>query len=68
LLRPGCGTFSIVIASVLSSNFVVQYSTNLAGSKWVNLLSLTNLTANPYLFLDPAGEGEPVRFYRAFMK
>ena len=36
---------------MLSSNFVVQYSTNLAGTNWVNLLSLTNLPASPYLIL-----------------
>ena len=53
---------------MLSSNFVVQYSTNLAGTNWMNLLSLTNLPASPYLFLDPAGDGEPARFYRAFMR
>jgi uncharacterized repeat protein (TIGR03803 family) len=53
---------------MLSSNFVVQYSTNLAGTHWVNLLSLTNLPTSPYLFLDPAGDAEPARFYRAFMR
>ena len=35
---------------------------------WMGLLSLSNLPANPYLFLDPAGDGEPARFYRAFMR
>ena len=53
---------------MLSSNFVVQYSTNLAGTNRIILLSLTNLSASPYLFLDPAGDGEPARFYRAFMQ
>ena len=53
---------------MLSNNFVVQYSTNLAGSNWINLLSLTNLSASPYLFLDPAGVEQPARFYRAFMQ
>ena len=53
---------------MLSSNFVVQYSTNLAGTNWINLLSLTNLPSSPYLFLDPAGVGQPARFYRAFMQ
>jgi uncharacterized repeat protein (TIGR03803 family) len=53
---------------MLSSNFVVQYSTDLAGTNWMNLLSLTNLSASPYPFLDPAGCGEPARFYRAFMQ
>jgi hypothetical protein len=45
----------------LSSNLVVQYSTNLAGSNWMNLLSLSNLPASPYLFLDQAGDGEPAK-------
>jgi len=53
---------------MLSSNFIVQYPTNLAGSNWINLLSLSNLPASPYLFLDPAGDGESARFYRAFMQ
>ena len=53
---------------MLGSNFVVQYNSNLAGTNWVKLLSLTNLPFSPYLFLDPAGDGEPARFYRAFMK
>jgi hypothetical protein len=53
---------------MLSNNFVVQYSTNLAGSNWINLLSLTNLSSCPYLFLDPAGVGQSARFYRAFMQ
>jgi hypothetical protein len=56
------------LEGMLSSNFVVQYSTNLAGGNWMNLLSLSNLPASPYLFLDPAGDGEPARFYRAFMR
>jgi hypothetical protein len=51
-----------------SNNFVVQYSPNLAGNNWMNLLSLSNLPVSPYLFLDPAGDAEPARFYRAFMQ
>ena len=62
--RRGCQN----VAARLSSNFVVQYSTNLAGSNWMNLLSLTNLLASLYLFLDPAGDAGPARFYRAFMQ
>ena len=38
------------------------------GHQLDNLLSLTNLPFSPYLFLDPAGDGEPARFYRAFMQ
>jgi hypothetical protein len=53
---------------MLSNNFVVEYSTNLADTNWINLLSLTNLSASPYLFLDPDGVGQPMRFYRAFMQ
>ena len=53
---------------MLSSNFVVQYSTNLTSTNWLNLISLSNLTTSPYQFLDPAGSTQPVRFYRALMK
>jgi uncharacterized repeat protein (TIGR03803 family) len=56
------------LSGMVSNNFVVQYSTNLVGTNWRNLLSLTNLPYSPYLFLDPAGDGEPARFYRAFMQ
>ena len=53
---------------MLGYNFVVQYSTNLAATNWINLLSLTNLQSSPYLFLDPAWDLQPARFYRAVMK
>jgi hypothetical protein len=53
---------------MLSSNFVVQYATRLAGTNWMNLLSLTNLVSRPYLFLDPAGDGRSAWFYRAFVQ
>ena len=53
---------------MLSSNFVVQYSTNLAGTNWETLLSLSDLPASPYLFLDSGGVGQPARFYRALMQ
>ena len=56
------------LEGMLSSNFVVQYSTNLAGTNWMNLLSLTNLPSSPYQFLDSGGVGQPSRFYRAFMQ
>jgi uncharacterized repeat protein (TIGR03803 family) len=67
-LQLWAGYPQLNLNGMLSSNFVVQYSTNLASSNWMNLLSLTNLPASPYLFLDPAGDGEPARFYRAFMQ
>ncbi|MGD0259912.1 MAG: hypothetical protein ABSD29_08800 [Verrucomicrobiota bacterium] len=53
---------------MLSTNFVVQYSANLAGTNWINLLSLSNLPASPYLFLDSGAVGQPARLYRAFMQ
>jgi hypothetical protein len=55
------------LSGMLSSNFVVQYSTNLAGSNWIDPLSLSNLPFSPYLSLDPDGNDEPARFYGAFM-
>jgi uncharacterized repeat protein (TIGR03803 family) len=56
------------LTGILSNNYVVQYSTNLADTNWINLLSLTNLSVNPYQFLDVPGAGQPSRFYRAFMQ
>ena len=53
---------------MLGNDFVVQYNTNLADANWINLLSLSNLSSSPYLFLDPAGTVPPARFYRAFMQ
>ncbi len=49
---------------MLSNNFVVQYSTNLASTNWINLLTVPNLQTSSYLFLDPAGIVPPARFYR----
>ena len=53
---------------MLSNNYVVQYSTNLATTNWTTLLSLSNLPFTPYQFLDPSGQGQPVRFYRTIMQ
>ena len=47
------------------NSFLVQYSSNLSGTNWINLFSITNLPFSPYPFLDPSGVGEPARFYRA---
>jgi uncharacterized repeat protein (TIGR03803 family) len=66
-LRLGAGYPLLNLNGMLSSNFVVQYSTNLVGTNWIHLLSLTNLPSSPYPFLDPAGVVKPGRFYRAFM-
>jgi len=53
---------------MLRSNFVVQYNATFPGTNWSNLLSLTNLSASPYQFLDSSGVGQPARFYRALME
>jgi hypothetical protein len=67
-LRYGAGYPLLSLGGMLGSNFVVQHSTNLAGTNWTLVLSLTNLQASPYLFLDPAGGAQPAWFYRAFMR
>lgn len=67
-LQLSAGYPLLNLYGILSSNFVVQYNTNLADTNWTILLSLTNLSASPYQFLDPAGDSQPARFYRAFMQ
>ncbi len=58
---------ALSLYGTLGNSFVVQFNTNLAGTNWLNLLSLTNLSTNPYQFLDPSGAGQPARFYRALV-
>jgi uncharacterized repeat protein (TIGR03803 family) len=65
-LSTGCPQLNL--AGTLGNNYVVQYATNLANPNWVNLLSLTNLQASPFSFLDPAGVVPPARYYRAVMQ
>jgi len=67
-LQFSAGYPLLKLYGVLSSNFVVEYNTNLPDTNWMTLISLTNLSASPYQFLDPAGGGQPMRFYRAFMQ
>jgi uncharacterized repeat protein (TIGR03803 family) len=64
-LQFSAGCPLLNLNGMLSNNFVVQYSTNLSNTNWINLLSLTNLSSSPYEFPDPAGSGQPARFYRA---
>jgi len=66
-LQLTAGFPQLNLYGVVSSNFVVQYSTNSLDTNWIHLLSLTNLSVSPYQFLDPAGVVPPSRFYRAFM-
>jgi len=66
-LQLSAGYPLLNLNGMLRSNFVVQYSTNLTDVNWTDLLFLTNLPTSPYLFLDPAGNDEPAKFYRALM-
>jgi hypothetical protein len=66
-LQFSAGYPVLSLNGMLSSNFSVQYSTNLAVTSWISLLSISNLSVNPYQFLDPAGGFPPARYYRAFM-
>jgi uncharacterized repeat protein (TIGR03803 family) len=67
-LQLSAGYPRLDLTGMLSNNFVVQYNSNLAGANWINLLSLSNLPASPYHFLDSGGVGKPARFYRVFMQ
>jgi uncharacterized repeat protein (TIGR03803 family) len=66
-LQMSAGHPLLNLSGMLSNNFLVQYSTNLASTNWITLLSLSNLLATPYQFLDPAGVASPARFYRVLM-
>jgi Immunoglobulin I-set domain/Immunoglobulin domain len=66
-LQVWAGYPVLSLEGMLSSNFVVQYTTNVAGTNWMNLRSLPNLQTSPYLFLDPGAAGQP-RFYRSLMQ
>jgi uncharacterized repeat protein (TIGR03803 family) len=67
-LQFSAGCPLLNLNGMLSNNFVVQYSTNLNGTNWITLLSLSNLLHSPYQFSDPAGIVPPARFYRALMQ
>jgi Immunoglobulin I-set domain/Immunoglobulin domain len=67
-LDISAGYPTLQLQGMLSNDFVVQYSTNLADTNWINWLSISNLQSSPYPFEDPAGAGQPMRFYRAFMQ
>ena len=67
-LEIGAGYPLLTLNGMLSNTFTIQYSTNLTGTNWITLLSLSNLVTSPYLFLDPAGNDQPTMFYRALMQ
>ena len=53
---------------MLSNNYIVQYSTSLPATNWVDLLSIPTLATSPYRFIDPSGFVPPARFYRVVMQ
>ncbi len=67
-LQFSSGAPLVSVYGMLSNSFVVQYTTNLTNTNWVHLHSVTNLSASPYQFLDPARADQPARFYRASMQ
>ena len=49
----------------LGHTYTVQYTTNLAVPNWTPMLIVPNLSISPFQMIDPAGVGQPERFYRA---
>ena len=47
----------------LGNTYTVQYTTNLAGPNWTPMLIVPNLSVSPFQMIDPAGVGQPMRFY-----
>jgi uncharacterized repeat protein (TIGR03803 family) len=56
---------SLTVNAGFNNDFVVQYSTNLAGTNWITLFSVTNSSASPYWVMDGPIDGQAARFYRA---
>ena len=49
----------------LGDTYTVEYTTNLAVPNWTPMLIVPNLSVSPFQMIDPAGVGQPTRFYRA---
>ena len=67
-LQLSAGYPVLSLGGMLGNHFLVQYNTDLAGTNWITLVSVSNLLVSPYVFLDPAGISPPARFYRAVMQ
>jgi hypothetical protein len=52
----------------LGDTYTVQYTTNLATPNWTPMLIVPNLSVSPFQMIDPAGMGQPMRFYRAMQQ
>lgn len=52
----------------LGDTYRVEYTTNLADSNWTPMLIVPSLSISPFRMIDPAGAGQPMRYYRAVMQ
>jgi hypothetical protein len=62
------GNLQVNFTGMVNRNYVIQYCTNLINPGWLILVSVTNLSESPYLFIDPVGVNSPSRFYRVLMQ
>ena len=53
------------VYGTLGDTYTVQYATNLINPNWIPMLIVPNLSISPFQMIDPAGVGQPMRFYRA---
>jgi len=64
-LRLLAGYPLLSLQGMIGSDYVVQRGSSVVATNWIDLKSITNLTANPFQFLDTTGSAEPMRFDRA---
>ena len=53
------------VVGTLGDTYTVEYTTNLAVPNWTPILIVPNLSISPFQMIDPAGVGQPARYYRA---
>jgi hypothetical protein len=53
------------IYGTLGDTYTVEYTTNLTTPNWTPMFIVPNLSMIPFQMIDPAGIGQPARFYRA---
>jgi uncharacterized repeat protein (TIGR03803 family) len=49
----------------LGDTYTMEYTTDLTVPNWTPMLIVPNLSISPFQMIDPAGVGQPMRFYRA---
>jgi uncharacterized repeat protein (TIGR03803 family) len=53
------------IYGTLGDTYTIEYTADLVVPNWTPILIVPNLSINPFQMIDPAGVGQPMRFYRA---